>query len=101
VKGVGAGRAEVRWWLRAPSGVPTQGRRVRVVGGCCGHGEPRREAADGGAHWRGGRRLAAWEDGRETSGRWGGIDGARRWPVVARRWSAKARHASAAEEWGR
>jgi hypothetical protein len=28
-------------------------RRVRVVGGCCSHGESKREAADGGAHRRG------------------------------------------------
>jgi hypothetical protein len=53
VKGVGVGRAETRWRLRAPSGVPAQGRRVRVVGGCCSRGEPWREAADGGAHQRG------------------------------------------------
>jgi hypothetical protein len=53
VKGVGAGRAEARWRLRAPYGVPTQGRRVRVVRGCCSHGELWREAADGGAHQRG------------------------------------------------
>jgi hypothetical protein len=32
VKGVGAGRAEARWWLRAPSGAPAQGRRVRGGG---------------------------------------------------------------------
>jgi hypothetical protein len=53
VKGVRAGRAEARWRRRAPSGVLSQGRRVRVVGGCYGRGEPRREAADGGAHRRG------------------------------------------------
>jgi hypothetical protein len=29
VKGVRAGRAEARWRLRAPSGAPAQGRRVR------------------------------------------------------------------------
>jgi hypothetical protein len=29
VKGVGAGRAEARWWLRAPSSAPAQGRKVR------------------------------------------------------------------------
>jgi hypothetical protein len=48
----------------------------------------------------GGRRLTAQEDGQDTSGSWGGVDGARRWPVVARRWLATARHALAAEEWG-
>jgi hypothetical protein len=48
VKGVGASRAEAKWQLQAPSGVPAQGGRVRVVGGCCGRGESRREAADGG-----------------------------------------------------
>jgi hypothetical protein len=53
VKGVGAGRAKARWRLRAPSGAPAQGRRVRGVRGCCGHGESKREAADGGAHRRG------------------------------------------------
>jgi hypothetical protein len=50
VKGVGAGGAEVWWWLRAPFGAPAQGRRVRGVKGCCGRGESKREAADGGAH---------------------------------------------------
>jgi hypothetical protein len=29
VKGVGVGRAEARWLLQAPSGVPVQRRRVR------------------------------------------------------------------------
>jgi hypothetical protein len=53
VKGVRAGRAEVRWRLQAPSGAPAQGRRVRVVGGCCSHGESKREVADRGAHRRG------------------------------------------------
>jgi hypothetical protein len=48
----------------------------------------------------GGRWLTAWEDGQDTGGRWGGIDGAHRWPVATRRWLVKARHASAAEEWG-
>jgi hypothetical protein len=33
VKGVRAGRAEARWRLRAPSGAPAQGRRVRGEGG--------------------------------------------------------------------
>jgi hypothetical protein len=42
----------------------------------------------------GGRRPAAREDGWDTGGHWDGVDGARRWPVTARRWSA-------AEEWGR
>jgi hypothetical protein len=84
VKGVEAGRAEVRWWLRAPSGVPVQGRRVRVVGGCYGRGEPRREAVDGGAHRRGtlggGKVEAAessgegnilwWRSATHGSGRW-------------------------------
>jgi hypothetical protein len=53
VKGVGADRAEARWRLQAPFGVPAQGRRMRVVGGCWDRDEPRREAADGGAHRRG------------------------------------------------
>jgi hypothetical protein len=53
VKGVGASRAKARGRLRAPSGAPAQGRKVRVVGGCCNRGEPKREAADGGAHWCG------------------------------------------------
>jgi hypothetical protein len=59
VKGVGAGRAEAGWQFRAPSGVPAQRRRVRVVGGCCGRGESRREAADRGAHRRGALGVAA------------------------------------------
>jgi hypothetical protein len=29
VKGVGVGKAEARWRLRAPSSAPAQGRRVR------------------------------------------------------------------------
>jgi hypothetical protein len=49
----------------------------------------------------GGRWLVARESGRDTGGHWGGVDGARRWPVAARRWSATVRHASVAEEWGR
>jgi hypothetical protein len=48
----------------------------------------------------GGRRLAAREDGRDTGGRWGSVDGARRWLVAARRWSTTIRHASAVEKWG-
>jgi hypothetical protein len=32
---------------------------------------------------RGGRRLTTWEGGRDTGGRWGGIDGARPWPEEA------------------
>jgi hypothetical protein len=59
VKGVGAGSAKAGWRFRAPSGVPAQRRRVRVVGGCCGRGESRREAADGGAHRRGALCIAA------------------------------------------
>jgi hypothetical protein len=39
--------------------VPTQRRRVRVVGGCCSRGESRREAADGGAHRLGVLGIAA------------------------------------------
>jgi hypothetical protein len=50
VKGVEAGRVEVRWRLRAPSGATVQGRRVKGEKGCCGHGESKREATDGGAH---------------------------------------------------
>jgi hypothetical protein len=30
------------------------------------------------------------EGGKDTGGHWGGVDGARRWPEVARRWSAIA-----------
>jgi hypothetical protein len=56
---VGAGRVEAGWRFRAPSGVPAQRRRVRVVGGCCGRGESRREATDGGAHRRGALSVAA------------------------------------------
>jgi hypothetical protein len=37
---------------------------VRGVRGCCGHGESKREATDGGAHWHGalsgGKAEAAW-----------------------------------------
>jgi hypothetical protein len=53
VKGVGADRADARWRLRAPFGAPAQGRRVRGLRGCCGRGESKREATDGGAHRRG------------------------------------------------
>jgi hypothetical protein len=43
----------------------------------------------------------AREGDRDTDGRWGGIDRARRWPKAARRWSATAKHVSTSEEWGR
>jgi hypothetical protein len=67
VKGVGAGSAETRWRLRAPSSAPAQGRKVRVVGGCCGRGESKREGANGGAHWRG--MLGGGEAEAENRGR--------------------------------
>jgi hypothetical protein len=50
MKGVRAGRGEARWWLRAPSVSPAQRRSVKGKKGCCGRGESKREAADGGAH---------------------------------------------------
>jgi hypothetical protein len=49
----------------------------------------------------GGRWLMAREDGRDMGSHWGGVDGAHRWPVAARQWSAMARHVSTIEEWGR
>jgi hypothetical protein len=51
-------------------------------------GEWRWGAASSGA----GRRLMVREGGRDMGGRWGGVDGAHRWPEAARRWSAMARH---------
>jgi hypothetical protein len=53
VKGVEEGRAEAQWRLRALSGASVQGRRVWGVSGCCGRGESKGEAADGGAHRHG------------------------------------------------
>jgi hypothetical protein len=86
------------------------GRRVRVVGGCCSRGESKREAADGGAHWRGGldgeeaevKRTAAsgevekWSNGLfllERRGDKVGLDGTRglrSGGSVAVRWRAAA-----------
>jgi hypothetical protein len=39
----------------------------------------------------GGWQLTVQEGGRDTGGRWGGIDGARQWPEATRWWSATAR----------
>jgi hypothetical protein len=73
VKGVGAGKAEARWWLRAPFGAPAQGRRVRVLRGCYDRGELKREAVDGLAHQRGmhggGEAEAAWNRAERASAR--------------------------------
>jgi hypothetical protein len=73
VKGVGAGRVEAQWRLRAPSGTLAQGRRVRGVKGCCGRGESKREAADGGAHRCGalgrGEAEATWNRAVRASAR--------------------------------
>jgi hypothetical protein len=41
----------------------------------------------------------AREDGRDTGGHWGGVDGARRWLGSGRRRQGEL-CASAAEEWG-
>jgi hypothetical protein len=69
LKGVRVARAEALWWLRAPSGTPAQGRRVRGEKGCCGHGESKREVADGGAHqvWTIHSSAREWRD--TTGGR--------------------------------
>jgi hypothetical protein len=89
-------------------------RRVRVVGGCCSRGESKREAADGGAHWRGAldgdeaeaKQTAAlgevekWSNGLfqlERRGDKVGLDGTRGLQLggsVAMRWRAAARVAS-------
>jgi hypothetical protein len=42
----------------------------------------------GGIRWW---RSAAREGGRDTGGRWGGVDGERRWPEAARWWSTTAK----------
>jgi hypothetical protein len=52
-----------------------------------GAAQPGRNGGGGGASGGGGQRLMAQKGGHDMGGHWGGIDGACRWPEVARRWS--------------
>jgi hypothetical protein len=94
------GRGSKRWPVRW--GIQFGHRRRRLTRGWfpLGHGSVGGEQWWGAASGGGGRRLAAREGGRGMGGCWGGVDGARRWLEAARKWSAIAKHASAAEEWG-
>jgi hypothetical protein len=96
--GCGSERWPVRWGTQFG-----RRRRRRLTRGRCpwGRGLAGGELWWGVAAGGGGWRLTAREDGRDTGGHWGGVNGARQWLEAARRWSATVRHASAAEEWGR
>jgi hypothetical protein len=90
VKGVGVGRAEARWWLRAPSGAPAQRREKRRMEELTRYGPSTAAHASGGtppvASRRGstGRRLrgqgvtAGVGGGRCSEGDLGGKP---EWPV--------------------